>query len=54
LIIQQNSTGTHVLYSDMLFANGDKAISTGSNAISVISVFYDGTNYLASLNKGFA
>ena len=54
LIIQQDSTGTHVLYSDMLFANGDKAISTGSNAISVISVFYDGTNYLASLNKGFA
>lgn len=52
LIINTNGTG-RTLTSSMLFANADKTISTTSTR-DIISVFYDGTNYYASLSKGFA
>lgn len=53
LIVKQDATGSRTLTSTMKFAGGNKTLSTAANAIDVISVFYDGTNYYASLAKGF-
>jgi hypothetical protein len=38
----------------MKFAGADKTLSTAPGSIDIISVFYDGTNYYASLTKGYA
>jgi hypothetical protein len=51
LIIDTNGTG-RTLTSTMKFAGGDKTLST-TNTTDIISVFYDGTNYWASLAKDF-
>jgi hypothetical protein len=49
-----NTGGTsRTLTSTMKFAGADKTIST-TNTTDIISVFYDGTTYWASLSKGFA
>lgn len=53
LIIQQDATGSRTLTSTMKFANGNKTLTTTASAIDVLHIFYDGTNYLASLVKGF-
>ena len=53
-IITQDSTGGRTLTSDFKYAGGSKTLSTAGNAIDVINVYYDGTNYLASLVKGYA
>ena len=53
LIVKQDATGSRTLTSSMLFAGGDKTLSTAANAVDIISVFYDGTNYWASLGKDF-
>jgi hypothetical protein len=52
LIINTNGTG-RTLTSTMKWAGADKTLSTTSTT-DIISVFYDGTNYWASLSKGFA
>ena len=52
LIILTNGTG-RTLTSTMLFAGGSKTLST-TNTRDIISVFFDGTTYYASLAKGFA
>lgn len=54
LIITQDSTGSRLLTSTMKFAGGNKTLSTDPAAVDMINVFYDGTNYLASLVKGYA
>jgi hypothetical protein len=54
LIVKQDGTGSRTLTSTMKFAGADKTLSTAANAIDIISVFYDGTDYYASLAKGFA
>jgi hypothetical protein len=54
LIVKQDGTGSRTLSSTMKFAGADKTLSTAANSIDIISVFYDGTNYYASLAKGFA
>jgi hypothetical protein len=51
LIINTNGTG-RTLTSTMKFAGGDKTISITSTT-DIISIFYDGTNYWASLSKDF-
>jgi hypothetical protein len=38
----------------MKFAGGSKTLSTAANAVDIITVYYDGTTYWASLSKGFA
>jgi hypothetical protein len=49
-----NTGGTsRTLTSTMKFAGASKTLST-TNTTDIISVFYDGTNYWASLAKGFA
>jgi hypothetical protein len=49
-VIITNAGGA--MTSNMKFAGGSKTLSGGS-AIDIISVFYDGTTYYASLTKGF-
>jgi hypothetical protein len=51
LIVNTNGTG-RTLTSTMKWAGGEKTLSTTSTT-DIISVFYDGTNYWASLAKGF-
>jgi hypothetical protein len=48
-----NTGGTsRTLTSTMKFAGGEKTLST-TNTTDIITVFYDGTNYWASLGKDF-
>jgi len=54
LILKQDATGGRTLTSTMKFLGGVKTLSTAANAIDVLSVFYDGTDYLATLGKGYA
>ncbi len=52
--ITQDGTGSHALTSTFKYAGGDKTLSTAGGSIDVISVVYDGTDYLASLTKAYA
>jgi hypothetical protein len=54
LIVTQDGTGSRTLTSTMKFAGASKTLSTAASAVDIISVFYDGTNYWASLTKGYA
>lgn len=54
LIITNSSGGGLTLTSTMKFSGASKTLSTGANAIDIITVFYDGSTYYASLAKGFA
>jgi hypothetical protein len=38
----------------MLFAGAAKTLSTAVGAKDIISVFYDGSTYYATLSKGYA
>jgi hypothetical protein len=51
LIISTNGTN-RTLTSTMKFADGDNTLSD-TDTIDVMSIFFDGTNYLASINKDF-
>jgi hypothetical protein len=53
-IITQGGTGSYTLTSGWLFAGGSKTLSTTVGAVDIISVFYSGTVYYASLTKGYA
>ena len=54
LIIVQPSSGNYTLSSLMKFAGGNKTLSTSSNYIDVLTIYYDGTNYLANLATNFS
>lgn len=54
LKISQDGTGGRTLTSTMKFAGGSKTLSTSSNAIDIVNIVYDGSDYLAALVKGFA
>ena len=54
LIIVQPSSGNSTLTSTMKFAGGTKTLSTTSNYIDVLTIYYDGTNYLANLATNFS
>jgi len=54
VIITQDATGSRLLTSTMKFANASKTLSTAASSIDIITVFYDGTTYYASLTKGYA
>jgi hypothetical protein len=54
IVKQPSSGGPYTLTSSMLFAGGDKTLSTSADAVDVITVFYDGSDYLASLSGGFS
>lgn len=53
LIVKQDATGSRTLTSTMKFAGGTKTLSTAANSVDIISVFYDGTTYWASLSTDF-
>jgi hypothetical protein len=55
LIITQDATGSRVMTSNAgyKFVNGSKILSTTANSIDIVSVFYDGSRYLANLNKSY-
>jgi hypothetical protein len=38
----------------MKFANGSKALTGTAGSIDILTIYYDGTTYFASINKGFA
>lgn len=56
LIIQQDATGNRVMTPNAAykFAYGVKTLSTAANAIDMMTIFYDGTNYLCNLVRGYA
>jgi hypothetical protein len=54
LIVTQDGTGSRTLTSTMKFSGASKTLSTAAGSIDIITVFYDGTTYYASLGKGFA
>jgi hypothetical protein len=54
LILKQDGTGNRILTSTMKFASGQKTLSTGANATDIMSVFYDGSTYYATLTTGYA
>jgi len=54
LIKQPGSGGPYTLTSTMLFAGGTKTLSTAANAVDIMSVVYDGSNYYASLATNFS
>ena len=53
LVLTQDGTGGRTLTSSMKFAGGIDTLSTNPNAIDVMSVFYDGSTYYATLSRGF-
>jgi hypothetical protein len=54
MIMTQDATGGRTLSSTMKFAGGFKTLSTGNSITDITTVFYDGTNYYASLSRGYA
>jgi hypothetical protein len=54
LFVVQDATGSRTLTSTMKFAGGSKTLSTAASSIDIIAVYYDGTNYYATLTKAFA
>jgi len=53
LIITGGTSYTSIT-STMKFAGGVKTLTATAGCIDILSVYYDGTNYYASLAKGFA
>jgi hypothetical protein len=53
LIIYGGTAYTSIT-STMKFAGGVKTLTGTASCIDIVSIYYDGTNYFASLGKGFA
>lgn len=53
IIISQDAVGNRIMTSTMRFANGSKTLSTTANATDIISVFFTGTTYYATLTTGY-
>jgi len=53
LKITQDGTGSRTLSSSFKYLQGNSTLSTGAGNIDVISVVYDGTDYLASLTHDY-
>lgn len=53
LIIYGGTAYTSIT-STMKFAGGIKTLTATAGCIDIVSIYYDGTNYFASLGKGFA
>ncbi len=52
-IMTQDATGNRLLTSTWKFASNVRTLSTSANAIDMVSVFYTGNVYYASLSRGF-
>jgi hypothetical protein len=53
-LIINGGTAYTTITSTMKFAGGIKTLTGTAGCIDILSVYYDGTNYYASLGKGFA
>ena len=55
IIITQDGTGSRTITtgSNIKWAGGNNALSTGFGSIDVINFMYDGTTYYFSLTKGY-
>ena len=53
-LIIYGGTAYTAITSTMKFAGGIKTLTATAGCIDILSVYYDGTTYFASLNKGFA
>jgi hypothetical protein len=53
LIVTQDGTGGRTLTSSMLFSDGFNTLSGGAGAVDIISVFYTGSTYYATLTTGY-
>ena len=54
IIITQDGTGSRTgSFTSVKFPGGAPTLSTGAGDIDVISVFYDGTNYLGNIAQDF-
>jgi hypothetical protein len=53
LIIYGGTAYTSIT-STMKFSGGTKTLTATAGCIDILTVYYDGTNYFASLGKGFA
>jgi hypothetical protein len=55
IVITQDATGSRTLTNTTWkWAGGLKTLTTTVSAIDIVTVAYDGTNYYASLSKGYA
>jgi hypothetical protein len=56
LIVRQNASGNNLLTpnSSLKFKGGNKTLSTSSNAIDMIKIYYDGTNFLCDLDLAYS
>lgn len=54
IIKQPSSGGPYTLTSTMNWAGGTKTLSTAADAVDIVSIVYDGTNYYASLSTNFS
>ena len=52
-VITQDGTGNRGLTSTMKFAGNVREFTLTANAVDVMSVVYDGSNYYAALTKGY-
>jgi hypothetical protein len=53
-LIIYGGTAYTAITSTMKFAGGVKTLTGTAGCIDILSIYYDGTNYFASLGKGFA
>lgn len=54
IIITQDGTGSRTgSFTSVKFPSGAPTLSTGAGDIDVVSVFYDGTNYLGNIAQDF-
>jgi hypothetical protein len=54
IILKQDATGNRQLTSSWLFAGNTRTLSTQANSTDIIFVFYSGSQYYASLAKGYS
>ena len=56
LVITQDVSGSRLLSPNgaYKFLGGVNTLSTAGNSIDIINVFYDGTNYLSEIKKGYS
>jgi hypothetical protein len=54
IIITQDGTGSRTgTFTSVKFPGGAPTLSTAAGSIDVVSVFYDGTNYLGNIAQEY-
>jgi hypothetical protein len=55
LIITQDGTGSRTgTFTSVKFPGGPPTLTTDANAIDVVTIIYDGTNYLGNIAQAFS